>query len=809
MRLSAGKDSSLPRPILSILVSAALVSACSTAPISLLTNRVAQIERTPYGIAHITAPDWYGIGYGVAYAHAQDNICQTAQQMVTIRGERSQFFGPQAMGQLGTRMLPNAQIDIFIRSHMDDAALAAAGAKVSAESRDSTRGYAAGFNRYLAETGVANLPRECKGQAWVRPITTVDLARSTELAMVQAGVGAFADAVVSAAPPKVGASSGLELVAGGDLGSSGSDEQRVAVLREFMALTQGDGELGSNGWAFGRNATPNGAGVLLGNPHFPWTGATRFWQVHTTIPGQVDAMGATIGNSPVIQIGFNRDVAWTHTVSTGIRFTLYELALDPADPTTYIVDGQKRKMVAQEVRVPGGGIAGAASTHTVWRTQWGPVVVVPRAGLGWTTSTAYAIADANTLNMRSLDAWIRMSRARSVQELRDAMGQQAIPWVNTIGADRAGNAIYTDLSVVPDVSASMLQRCAPSPRAAGLLAAAAIPVLNGSRADCAWNRDASAVAPGLTPASRMPVVITPDWVQNSNDSYWLSNPDIKPAADISPLVGPINRPQRLRTRSGILEIRSRLAGTDQMPGNRMGVDEVRSVIFRNRNHAANLVLSDLVMACTEGSTALTPAQREGCAALSKWDRTNNIDSKGAPLFREFWRKARDIPNVWRMPFDTNNPVMTPSGLDMATVATRVAVFKVLEDAVGIVKAAGFPVDVSLGDAQYRDVRGQRIPIHGGDEFEGVLNKVESQGQPQLAVGGYRVNFGSSYMQAVTFDAQGPVAYGLLTYGQGSSAESPHAFDQLPLYSRKEWVKLPFARGEVEQQRIRSPLILAY
>jgi acyl-homoserine-lactone acylase len=800
MRRPTGENNHKPLPVLALLASLALVTACSTAPFSAPAGRVAQIERTAHGIPHITAPDWYGIGYGVAYAHAQDNACQTAQHMVTMRGERSQFFGPQAMGQLGVRTLPNAQIDAFIRSHMDDALLATAARSKSAEARAATSGYVAGFNRYLGDTGVANLPAECKGQAWVRPMTETDLARATEVSMVQAGVAAFADGVLGAVPPKVGARGTQDV---------GTEDDRLAALREYMVATRGDGELGSNGWAFGRNATPDGAGVLLGNPHFPWVGSNRFWQMHITIPGQVDAMGAGIGNSPVVQIGFNHDVAWTHTVSTGARFTLYELALDPADPTTYIIDGQKRKMVAQEVRVPAGGAAGASSTHTVWRTQWGPVVVVPRAGLGWTTSSAYAIADANTLNTRTVDTWMRMNRARSVQELRDAMGQQAIPWVNTIAADRAGNALYADLSVVPDVSAAMLQRCAPSARAAGLLAGAGIPVLNGSRADCAWNRDAAAAIPGLTPASRMPVVITPDWVQNSNDSYWLANPDIKPSADFSPLVGPVNRAQRLRTRSAILEIRARLAGSDQMAGNRMGVDEVRSVIFRNRNLAAVLVLSDLLAACADTTATVTPAQREGCTALAGWDRTNNVASKGAPLFREFWRKAKDIPKIWREPFDPANPVMTPAGLDMATAATRGAVFKALEDAVGIVKAAGFPADVALGQAQFREVRGQRVPIPGGDEFEGVLNKTEAQGQPQLAAGGYRINFGSSYVQAVTFDAQGPVAYGLLTYGQGSSAESPHAYDQLALFSRKEWVRVPFARAEVERQRVGAPLMLAY
>jgi acyl-homoserine-lactone acylase len=307
----------------------------------------------------------------------------------------------------------------------------------------------------------------------------------------------------------------------------------------------------------------------------------------------------------------------------------------------------------------------------------------------------------------------------------------------------------------------------------------------------------------------MPVLVTSDWVQNSNDSFWLSNPAYPPPAGISPMVGLTGTPQRLRTRSALMEISARLAGSDGLPGNKMGVDEVRSVVFRDKNLAGMLVMDDLVAACSAAGAKLTAEQVEGCGALGKRDRTSNVGASGAPLFREFWRKAKDIPNVWRTPFDATKPVTTPTGLNMADTAVNAAVFKALSEAVAIVKGAGYAAAVPLGQAQWREVRGQRVAIHGGDEFEGVLNKVETQGQPQLAAGGYRVNYGSSYLQAVTFDAGGPLAYGLLTYGQGSYAESPHAYDQLPLFSAKQWVPLPFHVQDVKAQRVGEPLVLAY
>lgn len=779
----------------SCIAVSALLIGCASSP---AIPRNVTIQRTTFGIAHVTAPDWEGIAFGTAYAHAQDNVCQTADHLLTLRGERSQFLGAQALGDLGLGKLPNAQIDLFIRFHMDDAALARASATTDEDVQSAARGYVAGYNRFLSDVGPIGLPEVCRGKAWVRPMTLADFRRATELSMIQGGEGALAAAVLAAAPPVEKVSQTAV-----DMQQAAAEIQRYS----FNNNPQG-GELGSNGWAFGRNTTPDGHGVLLGNPHFPWSGTNRFWEVHQNIPGKLDVMGVSGGLSPIVAIGFNKDVAWTHTVSTGKRFTLYELQLDPKDPTAYIVDGQSKQMAARTVTL--SEMAGdVPSRHTFYSTVWGPVIALPRAGLGWTTGHAYAIRDANTLNVRSAASWMAMAKAKNVAELRAAMGNQGMPWINTIAVDRNGDAMYADLSVVPDVSAAMLQSCKPSPAAAALLNIAGLPVLDGSRSACDWSRDASAASPGIIAPAHMPVLITSDYVQNSNDSFWLSNPDTAAMVGISPLVGPVGTPQRLRTRSAIMEIRGRLSGIDGLLGNKMGSTELRSVIFRDKNLAGMLVMDDLIKTCADGTTALTADQTTGCQILASWDRTSNADSRGAPLFREFWRTAKDIPKVWRVPFNPAEPVATPSGLDTSTPATRVAIFKSLGDAVGTVRAAGFSADVAMGVPESRVVRGQKIAMHGGDEFEGVLNKLETQGQSTINSSGYNVNYGSSYMQVVTFDDNGPVSFGILTYGQSSDPASPRSYDQLAIFAAKRWQSLPFHADDIARQRDGSTVELAY
>src|SRR5262245_15062326 len=57
----------------------------------------AEIRRTSFGIPHVVASDEAGLGYGLAYAYAQDNVCMFAEMMVTVNGERSRYFGPDAV----------------------------------------------------------------------------------------------------------------------------------------------------------------------------------------------------------------------------------------------------------------------------------------------------------------------------------------------------------------------------------------------------------------------------------------------------------------------------------------------------------------------------------------------------------------------------------------------------------------------------------------------------------------------------------------------------------------------------------------
>jgi len=731
---------------------------------------VVQISRTAHGVAHVVAADPQTLAYGVAYAHAQDNVCQTAEALVTTRSERARYFGAKAPGQLGLRALPNEQIDLFVRAFVDDEAVARAVAQSSAEANAMARGYVAGYNRYLADHA-GDLPAACAGKAWVQPMTLAEYQRGSEISAIQLGMGLFADAILGARPPssKASAAAAPEVtLAAADVGAQ---QQPVS----------------SNAWAFGRDSTADGRGLLLGNPHFPWKGTNRFWQVHVTIPGSLDVMGVAIGNSPVVVIGFNKDVAWSHTVSTGKRFTLHELKLVDGDPTSYLVDGRAEKMTSRQ-------LAGT----TLWSTRYGPLIQAPRMGLTWTDKVAFALQDANRGNARGLDQWLQYGRARSVADIRLALRNLGTPWVNTIAADRDGQALYADGSVVPDVDAVQLARCTPD-EAARRLQSSGMIVLDGSRSDCDWRRDPASRVPGITPIERLPVAVRSDWVMNSNDSFVYTNPAQRFEA-ISPLVGTA-RVDSPRTRSSLIEIPAMLAAG---PAGKATPEGIERRLFENRNLLAQQVLPDLLVACAGvGDTiAEAAALREGCAVLRAWDRTSNAEARGAHLFREFWRQAQALPNVYREPFDAQRAVQTPTGLNFADAAVAAKLWESLAKAVKTVRDAGFALDAPLGSVQRPGTVDEPIALHGGEPFEGVLNMQAVRGGPAgLSAGGYRIDYGTSYVQVVGFDERGPRAQALLTYGQSSDPASPQASDQLRLFAAKQWPRLPFLAEEVARERV--------
>lgn len=761
-------------------------------PVATASRIDVEVARTSYGVPHVRAKDYRSLGYGLAYAYAQDNVCMFADTVLTVRGERSQFFGgaaraPQRTGDeygaaSGFMDLNNEDSDFFFKGYLDIEQLRANYATGPAEPRELIAGYVEGYNRYVkAFTGL--YPAACKDAKWVRPISVDDMVLIMAEKALHATGQVFAREFVAAGR-----------VAGAPLAAARARKFDPAFLLARLGKLHTQG-IGSNALAVGKELSASGRGLLLGNPHYPWTSADRFYQAHLTVPGSYDAMGVIIGGIPAIVIGFNKDIAWSHTVTTAIHFTTFRLALDAADTsgTTYLYDGVPHKMTSKTVAVDllqaDGSLA--KRSKTFWFSQQGAVIVKPEAGMTWTASAAYVLADPNRNNTRMLEQWLGIGKANNVGALKAALDKTVgLPWVNTLAADRDGNVLFADASVVPHMGAQKF--------ANGCLLLQAALLFDGSRSSCAWGQDANAPAGIYSPANA-PWAIRTDYVGNSNDSYWLNNPRallVGPAPlGYSPLYGRVGVEQSLRTRIGFRQFE------ELIQTKKIGLPDMQALAFANRLYAAELVLPELLQACSISGDAVL---RQACTALAAWDRRVNVDSRGAVLFREFWNSAVAIPNKWAVPFNPADPVNTPYGVAPAAMPAMLAALK----SAGLkLQGLGIAFEARLGDYQTETKNGVRIPLHGGiGNLDGSYNSLTMRSG--LTATGYNgVHWGQSYIQTVTFDDQGPVAQAMLTYGQSTDPKSPWYADQTNVYSRKEWPVLPFAEDKIKADPNYQPMTL--
>ena len=782
--------------ILALVAVAATLLAGATPAAAAQTYDVT-VRRTSHGIPHILADDFASLGFGYGYALAEDNICTIADSYVTVKAERSKYFGPDeswVFSGNGTRN-NNLNSDFFFKRIIDSKIVeklvnSPAPDGPLPEAKQGVQGYVAGYNHYLETVGVDNLPDPtCRGAEWVRPITEMDAYRRFyQLALLASG-GIAINEIGSAQPPTP--------PTGGGQGAGLTGMQRERLLQQLPERFNEALGIGSNAYGFGKDVTDNGRGMVLGNPHFPWAGAERLYQAHLTIPGKVDVSGSSLYGVPIVLIGHTKGLAWSHTVSTAFRFTPFELKLVPGSPTTYLYNGKPREMKRQdltvEVRREDGSIEEVS--RTLYSSHHGPITtgIIGLPIFPWNTATAYAMGDANAANFRYINHFFEKNKAQSVDELFELQKRNlGIPWVNTIAADRSGKAYYADISVVPNVSDAKAQQCVNNPAWIAVFNVLGLPVLDGSTSDCEWDVDPDAPQKGIFGPKNLPHLFRDDYTHNGNDSYWLTNPD-EPLTGFARIIGNEDSARSLRTRSGLV-----MAEEAEEAGG-FNVEDLKRLMFSNRQHAAELTRDEVVEMCRSFPGGMAPSTGGGlvdvsqaCDILEQWDLRDDRSSRGALLFRRFWVHASAAAGgPWEDSYDSQAPYTTPNDLNTAHPQVREALGRAVSDLEG----AGIPLDAPLGQFQYTK-RGERIPLHGGPGTLGVFNAMNVTWNAEE---GYSsIPHGSSFMMAVQFtDGDCPDAYSLTSYSQSDNAKSPYYNDQTKLFSDETWNKMLFCEKDIQ------------
>ncbi len=784
----------------------------------------AQITRTSFGIPHIRADDWAGLGYGYGYAYAQDNFCVTMREIVEAGGRSAELMGPEGgnlENDLLFRFLNGSKAEF--RARLFD--------PLPDFVKQLLRGYTAGMNRYLRDTGVENLAEGdagCRSAPWVFEIDEIDLLQYLRRIALggSSDQGLIRGALQSVTgPTEVAAAALQELEA----------PLEMSLQRAIPALRPDTG--GSNAVLAGRDATQAGGSVLLGNPHQPWNGSGRWYEAHLTIPGEYDVAGASLQGLPWIGIGFTRDLAWTHTVDFATRFTLYELKLNPNDPLQYEYDGEWRDISSDTVSVLARNAAGELETveKTFYSSHYGMIVNLeslnPLLG-GWPlfNGSLLSIRDANLLTgIRAAEQWIGKAQATDMAGFAEALGAIGNPVFHEFAADRHGDIYYGQVSAVPHITSEKFADCVIGLGA--LLASGtgnAVIGLDGSRSDCEWGEDPdSPPDTNLFGLASRPTVGGGGTVGNSNNSYWLSDATA-PLTGYPVVMGWLgweNMQQFLRTRITHLMIADRLRGEDELSATPLfDLETMKALMYANRVHGAEVALDDTLAIC-DGYLEAPPAGtaagdlellERACDVLDAWDRRVNVDSRGPQVFTEYWRRLRsaigddfqnviDDPDFWLEDFDPQHPLTTPRHIDPAGAGVIELVVDSLIDGSRALLDAGVALDAPWGEVQFLERNGEHVPIHGGDGNIGVFGAISAG----LSEGGYRnPTAGNSYIQVVTWDESDcPIADTILTHSQSTDPASPHYGDQTREYADKRWIRFPFCEEDIAAEQIGETLLL--
>jgi acyl-homoserine-lactone acylase len=699
----------------------------------------ATIRRTEGGVPHITADSLANVSFGQGWASGEDRTCDLADQILRVTGERARWLGA---GEDDA----NVESDIAWRTIAVGKVAADDWEEASEEARQLITAYTAGWNAHLEAVGADDIGDWCAGEDWVQPIEPVDVYTYARSLALLASSGAVADLLPSAQPPDATPVSHTT----GESAAMGSVQPQVA----------------SNGWAIGSERSAEGGGMLVGNPHFPWEGQLRFWEVHLTVPGEVDIYGVQLSGLPGVGIGFTEDFGWTHTVSAGNRFTAYRLDLVEGSPTSYQYGDEEREMTSEEISVEVLDDDGEMTTvsRTMWRSHYGPILDFP--GFGWSEDQTITFRDANIDNDEFIDQYLAMLQAEDFDEFeaihRDVNG---IPLFNTIATSADGRAWYADTSATPNLSDEAIagyEELLEDDPIVGIAADNGAVLLDGSDPLYEWEEVEGARDPGLVPFEAMPVLERDDYVFNANDSFWMAHASELLDGDFSPLHGPQETARSVRTRENATVLDD--TGPDSPAGDdgAFTLDELADAAVLNRGYTSRALLDDVVARCEDAGPVtvdaldgeegddegdgeeVLPAEdvdiAEACDALAGWDGVYDIDRVGAVVWRELlaFFDPEDLTEagpLWAEEFDPDDPVATPGGLAPPPAGDDPndndngdgdddPVLVNLARAVQVLEAAEVAVDVPLGEVQVAERNGTLVPIHGGNGRDGTPNVVE-------------------------------------------------------------------------------------
>ncbi|MFZ9386351.1 MAG: penicillin acylase family protein [Chitinophagaceae bacterium] len=670
-----------------------LLFGCLQANAQIDPTRI-RIARDSFGIPHVFAPTDPEVAYGIAWAHAEDDF-ETLQQVV-LSGKTRLGTG---LGRKG------AEADYVIQFLRCRETVEEQWNKLSPDFVELIRGYVAGLNAYARAH-----PAEVKYKH-AFPFDEKE----------------YMTAVVFSVSLFCGVDDVLPQILGG----------KVATLPGFS--TQG-----SNAFAMNSEKTTTGESFLAINAHQPNTGPVAFYEAHLQSEQGWNMLGGLFPGGCLIFHGTNENLGWAHTVNYQDKIDVFQLEMNPERKNQYRFDGQWLNLEEKKAKLKVKGVP-VTIRKKIWRSVYGPTLKTEKG--------VFAIRVPALMDIRGLEQWYRMNKARNFTEFYQALRMVSLPMFNITYADRYDTIFY--------ISNGKMPRRNPDP---SYNWRSTVP---GNTSATLWQE--------FKPVTELPQYVNPPsgYLYNTNHSPFLATENkynLDPAAydrNDGYETYHNNRSQRVTEliREGQVDYGTfkKIKFDQQLPGQLKYLYNIDSMFL------------------------LDPAGYPGLSELitnfRSWDKKASVNSRGAAIFMlTYYYLAGKLQGV------------PPRKI---TVPEAVETFQFVKD--HMIKNFG-RTDLVLGDIQ-KLVRGdEEKPAWG---FPDVLT-------PSFSVpyrnGLRRVTGGEAYICFVRYPKNGdlPLIETVNTFGASMNPASPHFRDQMQMFLNQQTKPMT-----LDKQKVLSRAVSVY
>ena len=648
-----------------------------------------EIVRDDYGVPHIFSKTDAELAYGLAWAHAEDDFKTIQQGYLAGNSLLSHVEGKKALGiDFISQFIGSDRL--YEKKYSSD---------VSEEYKKILNAYCEGINRF------AELHPEQVLSKKLFPINTKSLFLYGQLQLFVSSKGDFWVKKIL------------------------KNKLNYEPVKDIVK--------GSNTFAFNSAKTKDGNTYLAINTHQPLDGPTSWYEVHLCSQEGTNIIGALFAGSPNVLIGANRNIAWAHTVNIPDKTDVFALEMHPKKKKYYRVDNEylklkkyKAKLLVNVLGIP------FKINRKYYESIYGPTLK--------NDSGYYSVRTPSLFEIKALEQWWRMNKARNFTEFYNILKMKALPGYNIGYADKNDTIFYISNGLIPK-------------RAEGYDWANVVP---GNTRETLWTTTYD--------IEELPQVIQPKsgYFYNANHSPFKSTDSLENPKknEFSVNMGfelyDNNRSTRLK------ELIDQYDKLDYSEFKKIKFDKQ----FPNPFNYSWMDIDSLFLMNPPDYPKIEPILK----SIQSWDRIASAESYGAGAYGVLYSKLRKYYNNLPDP-----KIFTTSVLEKALT----------ESLKHIIKYFGSN-EVKLGSFQ-KLVRGDKeLPIFG------LPDVISSMGTAPYKEGMRKVVSGESYIELVKFTDEGVEIESIISYGSSDHKQSKHFNDQMEYYANQKTKKMTFDKREI-------------